>query len=259
VPGDPTVSLHNTNSQPPYYLTLEMPGTTTPEFSLITLLTQRGRANLAAFMAVDSNPLSPDYGKIRILQLPQDTSIFGPQQVQSNFESFPAASAQLSLYRQGGSKVSLGNLVTVPLGGGLLSIEPVYLSASATGNQGAYPVLKRVFAYYNGQVAFAPTLQAALAQVFGTAPAQGPTGPTAPGGRVSAAVRQFITQAEQDYAMAQTALRTGDLGLYYADILKMKAALDQAQKAAQTSTSAPGGKHQASPPPSRSPSPSPSP
>ena len=38
---------------------------------------------MAAFMAVDSNPQSPDYGTIRLLQLPQDTAILGPQQVQN--------------------------------------------------------------------------------------------------------------------------------------------------------------------------------
>jgi uncharacterized membrane protein (UPF0182 family) len=264
VPGDPTLSLHATLSQPPYYLTLDMPGAS-PEFSLTTLFSQHGRANLAAFMAVDSNPVkpdgkpNPDYGTIRILQLPQDTAILGPQQVQSNFESHGAASKELSLFRTGGSRVILGNLVTVPLGGGLLSVEPIYLQASSTVNPAAYPVLTRVFAFYGslsgGSVGYAPTLSQALAQVFGTAPSQGPSGPPSGGGPVSAAVRQYINQAEQDYSQALAALRTDNLGLYYTDILKMKAALDQAQKAAKGSSSGQGGKHQASPSPSPSSSP----
>ena len=79
-------------------------------------------------MAVNSNPLSPGYGKITLLQLPQDTAIPGPQQVQNNFEADSRAASQLTLLRQGGSKVTLGNLVTVPLGGSLLSVEPVYVS-----------------------------------------------------------------------------------------------------------------------------------
>ncbi len=255
VPGDPTVGVDAAISQPPYYMTLDMPGAPGAEFSLATLFTQRGRANLAAFMAVDSNPLSPDYGQIRILQLPQDTSIFGPQQVQSNFESFPAASRELTLFRTGGSKVILGNLVTVPLDGGLLSVEPVYLQASSSVNPAAYPVLKRVFAYYNGSVGYAPTLQGALAQVFGTAPSTPPSSSPPATGAVSAAVRQYIAQAEQDYTLAEAALRAGNLGLYQADISKMKTALDQAQKAAQGTASGSSGKHTASPSPSPSPSP----
>ena len=51
--------------------------------------------------------------------------------------------------------MTLGNLVTVPLGGGLLSVEPVYVQASATTNSGSYPQLKEVLTYYNGQVGFA--------------------------------------------------------------------------------------------------------
>jgi hypothetical protein len=93
--------------------------------------------------------------------------------------------------------------------------------------------------------------------VFGTTPSTGPSGPPVTGG-VSVAVRQDIASAEQDYNLAQAALRTGNLGQYYAEILKMKAALDLAQKAAQESGSgsgSSGGKHQASPSPSPKPTP----
>jgi len=260
VPGDPTLGLHAAVSQPPYYLTLDMPGPIGAQFSLATLLTPRNRANLAALVAVDSNPLSPDYGMIRILQLPQSTAILGPEQVQSKFETFATASKELSLFRTGGSRVMLGNLVTVPLAGGLLSAEPVYLQPSAPGNTGAYPTLQRVFTYYNGSVGYAPTLTEALAQAIGGTGSQAPgQGTTQPGGRVSATVRLFLTEAEHFYAQAQAALRSGNLALYYADILKMKAALDQANKAAQTSVTVPGHGHlvPASPGPTPSPSPSP--
>ncbi len=188
VPTDPTQGKHSTISQPPYYLTLTMPGqapNAPPAFSLTTSFTPRNKANLAAFMAVDSNPTSPDYGQIRILELPQDTAILGPQQVQSNFESDTNAAKELSLFRQGGSKVTLGNLVTQPVGGGLLYTEPVYVSASALGNAGSYPLLRRVFAYYGQNVGYAPTLQEALSQVFaGLAPpaGQGSGGTGGPGG-----------------------------------------------------------------------------
>ena len=110
-------------------------------------LVQRGRQNLAAYMAVDSNPQSPGYGTIRVLQLPQDTAILGPQQVQGTFESDPTISSQLSLYRQNGSKVIEGNLITLPVGGALVYEEPIYIQAAGTtggSSSGSYPVLKRV-------------------------------------------------------------------------------------------------------------------
>ena len=253
VPSDPSLGVRSTISQPPYYLTLDVPGYSGPEFSLTTLLTPRNRANLAAFMAVDSNPKSPDYGTIRILQLPQNTAILGPEQVHGQFENDTTAAKELSLFRTEGSQVRLGNLVTVPLGGALLSVEPVYVQASAATG-GAYPALRRVFAYYNGSEGYAPTLAEALAQAIGgtgsQAPGQGPT--TQPAGHVSAAVRLYLAQAEQFYAQAQAALRSGNLAAYQADILKMKSALDAANKAAQASAVAPSHGH-----PSPSPSPSP--
>jgi uncharacterized membrane protein (UPF0182 family) len=246
IPDDPTKGTRSTISQPPYYLTLNMPGASSPEFSLTSLFTPRSRANTAAFMAVNSNPTSPGYGHIRILLLPQNTAIPGPQQIQSNFESFAPASEQLKLLRGGGSKVTLGNLITVPLGGSLLSVEPVYVSASAKSNTGSYPQLQRYFTFYyygaggTGQVGFGDTLAQSLAQVFGSA-GQLPGAPGGPpGGKVNAQVLQFLAQAEQAYNQSQADLQAGRLDLYYRDILKMKTALDEARNAAQAGKSGPG-------------------
>ena len=65
-----------------------MPGTTEPKFSLTTTFAPLRRQTLAAFMAVDSEP-GPTYGTIRVLQLPRNTTVPGPTQVQNNFESEP--------------------------------------------------------------------------------------------------------------------------------------------------------------------------
>lgn len=267
VPNDPTQPKGVRVTQPPYYFTLDLPGSPTPDFSLSTLFTPAGRSNLAAFMAVNSNPLSGDYGQLRILQMPQDTAIPGPEQVQNNLESFPPVSKELSLLRQGGSTVTNGNLVTVPLGGGLLSVEPIYVQASDTANSGSYPQLRLVLTYYNGRVGLADSLVASLAQVFGNA---GPTtpgtgGPT--GGHVNAVVLGFLAQAEKDYAAAQAALHSNppNFTLYGQEIAKMKAALDSAQQAANPAkggkpgSGSPSPSKSPSPPGNSSPSPSPSP
>ncbi|MGH3406225.1 MAG: UPF0182 family protein, partial [Streptosporangiaceae bacterium] len=185
VPGDPASASGGRLSQPPYYLTMTMPGPVTPRFSLLTTFTQRGRRNLAALMTVDSQP-GPGYGRLEILQLPQNTGIDGPQQVHGAFEADTSASGDLSLWRKGGSTVTFGNLVTVPLGGGLLSTQPLYVSSSAAGS---YPALKRVFAYFDGQIGYAPTLQGALAQVLGTGTG---TAPASPG-----SVLRYLQEAER--------------------------------------------------------------
>jgi uncharacterized protein len=251
VPTDPSGTSPNASSQPPYYLTMTMPGQPQPEFSLTTSLTPRGRANMAAFMEVNSNPQSKGYGKILMLELPQDTTIRGPQQVQNDFESNATVASALTLLRQGGSRVTEGNLITLPVGGGLVYFEPVYVSQAATGSSGSYPTLERMLVYYNGQVGYAPTLQGALAQVFGTpTPASTGTSPpaTSPGAPANAAVLKDLQQAESYYSQAEAALKSGNFGAYGSDLALMKTALDNATKAAQ------GAGHAATPSPTPSPS-----
>jgi uncharacterized protein len=251
VPTDPSGTSPNASSQPPYYLTMTMPGQPQPEFSLTTALTPRGRANMAAFMEVDSNPQSSGYGKILVLQLPQDTTIRGPQQVQNDFESNAAVASALTLLRQGGSRVTQGNLVTLPVGGGLLYFEPVYVSQAASGSSGSYPTLQDMLAYYNGQVGFGSTLTAALAEVFNTTPSPTTTGPSPPPSSqgASSAVLKYLDQAEAYYSAAQAALKSDNFTAYGQDLALMKAALDNARNAAQGHSSSS---------PSASPSPSPS-
>jgi uncharacterized membrane protein (UPF0182 family) len=243
VPNDPTGAVANRFSQPPYYLTEAIPGYRQPEFSQTTTFVPRNRANLAANMVVDSNPTQRGYGTIRILQLPQDAVTEGPSQVQGAFESNAAASAELTLLRRGGSIVTLGNMITIPLGGGLLYIEPVYVTANAAGSTGSYPSLQRVFAYYAGHpVGFQPTLSAALRQVFsGTTSGQSAPHGTS-GGTVNAQVIADLKQAQQFYEKAQAALRSGDLATYGQDIAKMEEQITNAQadaKAGHTATTSP--------------------
>ncbi len=239
VPKDPNGLSQQGLSQPPYYLTMTMPGYRQPEFSLTTSFTPRGRANIAAYMAVNSNP-GPGYGTIMMLQLPQDTAIKGPEQVQNDFEANPRVAKALTLLRSGGSKVTQGNLITLPVGGGLIYFEPVYVSQSAVASTGSYPTLQQVLVYYNGKIGYASTLQAALAQVFSAVPNQPGTGGQpgtgqggTGGGKANAAVLKFLQQAESFYGQAQQALRSGDLGAYASDIGKMKEALDKARQAAR--------------------------
>ena len=99
----------------------------------------------------------------------------GPGQVQNNFETDPAISSQLTLLRNGGSDVEYGNLLSLPVGGGLLYVEPVYIRAT-TGT--TYPLLRKVLVSFNGKTVMADTLGDALAGVLGTSTT--PTTPTTP-------------------------------------------------------------------------------
>lgn len=165
VPRDPSTLGANAGAQPPYYYTLQLPGEKNASFSLTTPFVPRGgRENLSAFAIVNSDP-GENYGKFTVLQLSRSTNIAGPSQVASNFEANPTVALSLSLLRQGGSDVVLGNLLTLPVGGGLLYVQPVYVRATA--NTAAYPLLQKVLVSFGDKIGFADTLSQALDQVFG--------------------------------------------------------------------------------------------
>ena len=140
-----------------------MPGQDTAAFSLTTTFAPQKRETLAAFMAANAEP-GPDYGTIRLLRLPRNTTIPGPTQVQNNFESDPVVARDLSLFRSQGSDVELGNLLTLPVGGGLLYVEPLYIRAQGAES---YPLLRKVLVAFGNRVGYADTLEESLLQVFG--------------------------------------------------------------------------------------------
>ena len=227
VPRDPSTFGANAGAQPPYYLTLQMPGDKKPEFALTTPFVPRGgRENLSAFAAVNADA-GPDYGKITVLQLPRSTNIAGPSQVASNFEAKPEVANSLSLLRRGGSDVVLGNLLTLPVGGGLLYVQPVYVRATA--NAAAYPLLQKVLVSFGDQIGYDDTLKGALDQVFG-----GNSGTTSSSGTPTASgttndsLASALASAKQALADAQAALANGDFAAYGRAQDRLKAAIASA-------------------------------
>jgi uncharacterized membrane protein (UPF0182 family) len=214
VPSDPSTFGGNAGVQPPYYLTLKLPNQKEPTFSLTTPFVPRGvRENLTAFAVVNSKP-GADFGKITVLQLPRSTAISGPSQIASNFEAKPEVANTLSLLRQGGSDVVLGNLLTLPVGGGLLYVQPVYVRA--TSNSAAYPLLQKVLVSFGDQIGFDSSLKGALDQVFGgnsgTSASTGSTTPNATDSKSNLA--SALASAKQAIADGQAALAKGDWVAY---------------------------------------------
>jgi uncharacterized membrane protein (UPF0182 family) len=230
IPTDPTNRTANA-PQPPYYLTLRMPGTSQPSFSLTTTLAPLKRQTLAAFMAVDSTP-GPGYGTIRVLQLPRNTTVPGPTQVQNNFESEPTIAEQLTLLRRGGADVEFGNLLSLPVSGGLLYVEPVYVRA--TQGQG-YPLLRKVLASFGNTAVMQNTLSEALEAVFSaTAPPAGAgdgEGSKPPKTTAEQDLKQALADAQAAYAAGEAALREGDFGAYGRAQAQLKDALERAADA----------------------------
>lgn len=264
VPDDPTNK--SGSAVPPYYLSMKLPGESSQAFSLTTTMTPNGRDNLSAFVSVNAEAGTPGYGKISILKLPTGRTVDGPKRVQSQFNSEPSIAESIRLLRGGDSEVEYGNLLTVPLDGGLLYVEPVYVR----GGDLKYPLLRKVLVTYGGSTAFEDTLGQALNKVFGAEsstqpPDQGTTNPPTSG---DPTVQAALDDAQKAFDQGQEALKKGDWKAY-GDAQKnlqdaLKRAEDAQAKAAKTAggsgagkTSDKGaGKNGTS---SASPSPSPSP
>ena len=215
VPRDPSTFGANAGNQPPYYMTMQLPGSDKAAFSLTTPFVPRGgRENLAAFAVVNSQA-GPDYGKITVLQLPRSTNVAGPSQVASNFEAKPEVANSLSLLRQGGSDVVLGNLLTLPVGGGLLYVQPVYVRATA--NAAAYPLLQKVLVSFGDQIGYSDTLKGALDQVFAGNSGTSESGASTGSGKPSTGSNDLanaLASAKQALADGQAALAKGDFTAY---------------------------------------------
>ncbi|WP_411141363.1 UPF0182 family protein [Streptomyces sp. x-80] len=235
IPNDPTTK--SGNAVPPYYLSMKMPDQKDQSFSLTTTFTPNKRDNLGAFMAVDANATSSDYGKIRILKLPSQTPVPGPQLVQSKFNSDPSIANELNILKKlGDSEIEYGNLLTVPLDGGLLYVEPVYLRGANTN----YPLLKKVLVSYgDNKPVLENTLKDALDVVFGKkAPSTGTEKPPGGGEKTQPppagqTVQQALGDAEKAYEEGEKARTSGDWAGYGEAQKKLKAALDRAAKASQ--------------------------
>ncbi|MCY9785612.1 UPF0182 family protein [Nocardiopsis sp. EMB25] len=164
VPADPTTG--DDDPMPPYRQTINYPGADEASFSLTTTFVPRNRENLAAFMAVNSDPNSEDYGQLQLLELPRSTVNFGPGQMQNAFDSDAAVREVLLPLEQSNAEVTRGNLLTLPFGDGLLYVEPLYVQAGG-GGAASFPLLQQVMVGFGEDVAIGSNLQEALNNLFG--------------------------------------------------------------------------------------------
>ncbi len=258
-----------TTNQPPYYLSIQMPGQESPRYSLTSTFipSQGGRNTLKGFLAVDADAGNAagerrsDYGTLRLLQVPGDT-VNGPGLMQNSFNTSPDVGSFLTLLRNGSSNPEFGNLLTLPIAGGVLYVEPVYVRGK---NDATAPLMQKVLVGYGQKVGFASTLKEAFDQVFGasSAPSKpnqptspgGGTGPTTPAGQ--AALQQALADAQRALADGEAALAKGDFAAYGEAQKRLKDAIARAAQA-QTgggASPAPSGTPSASLPATPSPSP----
>ena len=156
VPADPNAA---SGDQPPYYVLADTPGGsgTSAEFQLTTPMMVNNSPNLAAYISADSDA-GPNYGKITVLRITNNGAIQGPQQIANVFKTNTQISKDISLLNQGQSSIIHGNLLTLPVGGTFLYVEPLYVQSS-------YPTLQRVLVSYGDKIGYGADLASALSDL----------------------------------------------------------------------------------------------
>ena len=243
VPNDPSSDTSSTAFQPPYYLTMQAPGTEKSDFSLYTGFIPRstGEANrsvLTGYLVANSDAgntpgkIASGYGKLRLLTLPKNSVVPGPGQVQNQFTTDPEVSKLLNLLQQGSTKVLRGNLLTLPVGGGLLYVQPVYIQSTG---ETSFPLLKKVLVAFGDKIAFEDSLEGSLNSLFGSGTVTPPDG----GGSGSGTGDTDVSSLAKALAAAQQALddqaaamKAGDWASYGKAAEALKQAIAAAQKAA---------------------------
>jgi uncharacterized membrane protein (UPF0182 family) len=230
-PNDPVQGTATSALQPPYYLTMQAPGQDKPAFSIYSTFIPRStgeqtRNVLTGYLVADSDAgstagqKSAKYGQLRLLTLPRETVVPGPGQVQNNFNADSDVSKLLNLLRQGSTTVLNGNLLTIPVGGGLLYVQPVYIKSTG---ETSFPLLKKVLVAFGDQIAFEDTLTAALDSLFGgSSGVTEPTTPTDPGtsnggsssGSTNTALKAALEKARLAVLAKNKALANSDWAAY---------------------------------------------
>ena len=158
----------------PYHVTMQLPGETRPEFVLLLPFTPLRRANMVGWLAARND--TPNYGELLLARFPQQRLLLGPQQVSALIEQDPAISYQFGLWNRDGSKLIRGNLLVMPVGKGLLYVEPIYLQSNNNG----LPTLVRVVVTDGRRFVMERNLDAALQELVAAQPRPLPQALTLP-------------------------------------------------------------------------------
>jgi len=228
--GDGAAGQPQTEAQPfdPYQVLMPLPGEgSEPEYARVLPFTPGNRNNMIAWMAGRSD--GDAYGQLLVYHFPSSRVIDGPLQIEARIDQDAQIAGQITLWNQQGSKVKRGNLIIMPIGTGLLFVEPIYLQAVRS----PMPELRLVVLATQERLVYGPNFETALSQLMGQpqktaakeiddkkAPASNtpPQGPS-----------ELIKRAAQTFADYQRLTAEGKLGEAGQKLEELKQILDQLQ------------------------------
>ena len=147
----------------PTYVVATLPGEKSPEFLLILPFTPRGKDNLIGWMAARCD--GDHLGNLVFYQLPKQQLMYGPMQIESRIDQDQNISKDLTLWNQQGSHVLRGNIISLPVTGGFLYVESIYIQAT----EARMPQLKKVVLAMGDRLIYRDNFDQALAELTGGA------------------------------------------------------------------------------------------
>ncbi len=255
-----------------YYVELTLPGTSQPQFVLLQTFSPAANAaggtannNMTAWLAAECDYTTGFKPKLVSVPINNAANVLGPLQFDNNINTDQKISPQLTLLRNGGSNVVLGNVIVLPFNSrSFLYVRPLYVQAA----NGSFPQLKYVIVGTQNAVAMDSTFGQALADLFGqaipgapgssgTSPPTAPSPPSSPGSSptpspsvppgVSPQVYQLLVDLYQHEQAAQAALQRGDYVSYGQQEAAVKKDLDQLTALNAIPTAAPSASASPSP------------
>lgn len=222
----------------PNYYIMRLPGEEKAEFINSIPYTPKGKRNLTGLLLARND--GEHYGELMLFQLPKDKITYGPMQIESQIDQHPEISKEFSLWNSAGSTYIRGNMFVIPIEESLVYVEPVYLEAA---NTGSLPEVKRVIVAYGDQIAYEPTLGAALESLFGdgsgggiqVVPGEQPSG-AGTGTHSTAELIQLTTEA---FYNAERAQKNGDWAAYGQYLKQLENYLNQLASSEGTTGSQP--------------------
>src|SRR6202047_4030213 len=145
----------------PTYVVATLPGEKQPEFLLILPFTPRAKDNLIGWMAARCD--GDHLGDLVFFQLPKQQLMYGPMQIESRIDQDQNISKDLTLWNQQGSRVLRGNIIALPVTGGFLYVESIYIQAT----EARMPQLKKVVLAMGDRLIYRDTFDDALAELTG--------------------------------------------------------------------------------------------
>ena len=160
-----TWSRANVRGKPvlPYYQTMDFGNCNNKEeFVMIDPMTPVNRENLSMIGVagiMDETKCGLEYKPgITVYRFGRNVQVNGPAQVEALINQDPLISEQFTLWDQGGSRIEMGRMITLPMGNNILYVQPVYIAA--TNNQ--IPQLIRVIVSIGNEVVMDRTLWSAF-------------------------------------------------------------------------------------------------